>query len=97
VGYQTVKILDITTGAGKMSLMQLFGTSGIRRLFDEDLVQLALRVGMALGEGYGSVVVASDTRTSAGALKHALISGLWSGRSQLPLPSPARRRTRSGL
>jgi phosphoglucosamine mutase len=62
-----------------MSLMQLFGTSGIRRLFDADLVQLALRVGMALGKGYGSIVVASDTRTSAGVLKHALISGALSG------------------
>ncbi len=59
--------------------MQLFGTSGIRRLFDEGLVQLALRVGMALGKSYHSVVVASDTRTSAGVLKHALISGVLSG------------------
>ncbi|MDD4984525.1 MAG: phosphoglucosamine mutase [Dehalococcoidales bacterium] len=58
--------------------MQLFGTSGIRRLFDEDLVQLALRVGMALGKSYHSVVVANDTRTSAGVLKHAVISGILS-------------------
>ena len=57
-----------------MSLMQLFGTSGIRRLFDEGLVQLALRVGMALGKSYDSVVVASDTRTSAGALKHDFLT-----------------------
>ncbi|MDD5590779.1 MAG: phosphoglucosamine mutase [Dehalococcoidales bacterium] len=58
--------------------MQLFGTSGIRRLFDENLVKLALRVGMALGKSYDSVVIASDTRTSAGVLKHALISGILS-------------------
>ena len=56
--------------------MQLFGTSGIRRLADKNLIQLALRVGLAVGKVYGSVVVGSDTRTSSDAMKHALISGL---------------------
>lgn len=56
--------------------MQLFGTSGIRALFDENLVLLALKVGLAVGRLYGNVVVGSDTRTSGGVLKHALISGL---------------------
>ena len=56
--------------------MKLFGTSGIRDLFDHSLVYLALKVGLAVGKVYGSVVVGSDTRTSSNALKHALTSGL---------------------
>ncbi len=56
--------------------MRLFGTSGIRALFDSGLVSLALKVGLAVGKVYGNVVVGSDTRTSSDALKHALISGL---------------------
>ncbi len=56
--------------------MKLFGTSGIRGIFDSDLVQLALKVGLAVGEIYGSVVVGCDTRTSNDAMKSALISGL---------------------
>ena len=62
-----------------MSLMQLFGTSGIRRLFDENLVHLVLRVGLALGKTYRSVMVGSDTRTSSGVLKYAFMSGILSG------------------
>ena len=56
--------------------MQLFGTSGIRRVADKDLIQLALKVGLVVGEVYGNIVVGSDTRTSSDAMKHALISGL---------------------
>jgi phosphoglucosamine mutase len=56
--------------------MQLFSTSGIRRVADKNLIQLALEVGLAVGKVYGSVVVGSDTRTSSEAMKYALISGL---------------------
>ncbi len=56
--------------------MQLFGTSGIRRVVGKDLIQLALKVGLAVGKVYGGVVVGSDTRTSSEAMKYALISGL---------------------
>jgi phosphoglucosamine mutase len=56
--------------------MRLFGTSGIRRLFDSNLVYLALKVGLALGKIHGNVVVGGDTRTSSPVLKHTLISGL---------------------
>ncbi len=56
--------------------MQLFGTSGIRTVADKNLIQLALKVGLTVGKLYGNVVVASDTRTSSEAMKHALISGL---------------------
>ncbi len=58
--------------------MYLFGTSGIRRVVDKELVQLALKVGLAVGEIYDRVVVGSDTRTSSCALKHALVSGVLS-------------------
>ncbi|GAI33284.1 unnamed protein product [marine sediment metagenome] len=56
--------------------MHLFGTSGIRRVADKNLIQLALKVGLTVGKIYGSVVVGSDTRTSSEAMKHALVSGL---------------------
>jgi len=56
--------------------MRLFGTSGIRGVVDKNLVQLALRVGLAAGNIYSNVVVGGDTRTSSDAVKHALISGL---------------------
>ena len=56
--------------------MSLFGTSGIRRLADRDLVQLALQVGMAIGTLHKRVVVGRDTRTSGNAIRHAVTSGL---------------------
>ena len=56
--------------------MQLFGTSGIRSIANKDLIQLAQKVGLAVGNVYGRVVVGSDTRTSSEAMKHAFISGL---------------------
>jgi len=56
--------------------MRLFGSSGIRAVFDKDLLTLAFRVGLAVGRNHGSVVVGTDTRTSGGAMKHAVISGL---------------------
>ena len=56
--------------------MPLFGTSGIRGVADGNLVQLVLKVGLAVGKVYRNVVVGGDTRTSSDALKHAFISGL---------------------
>ncbi len=56
--------------------MSLFGTSGIRRVADRDLVQLALQVGMAIGTLHKRVVVGRDTRTSGNAIRHAVTSGL---------------------
>jgi len=57
--------------------MQLFGTSGIRRIADEALFQLAFKVGRAVGQLYGNVVVGTDPRTSSDAMKHAVTSGLF--------------------
>jgi len=56
--------------------MGLFGTSGIRRLFDKDLLELALRTGLAVGGVCKNVVVGGDTRTSTAAMKNAVIAGL---------------------
>ena len=56
--------------------MKLFGSSGIRAVFDSRLLMLAFRVGLAVGKDHGNVVVGRDTRTSGDALKHAVVSGL---------------------
>lgn len=56
--------------------MRLFGTSGIRAVFDRDLLDLAFRVGLAVGRNHSNVVVGTDTRTSGDAMKDAVISGL---------------------
>jgi phosphoglucosamine mutase len=56
--------------------MHLFGTSGIRRLADRSLVELALQVGLAVGTLYDNVVIGRDTRTSGSALRHAVTAGL---------------------
>jgi phosphoglucosamine mutase len=56
--------------------MRLFGTSGIRAIFDKDLVNLAFKVGLVVGRSHVNVVVGSDTRTSGDVMKHAVLSGL---------------------
>jgi phosphoglucosamine mutase len=56
--------------------MKLFGTSGIRAVFSRELLDLAFRVGMAVGGSYRSVVVGMDTRTSGDAMRHAVMAGL---------------------
>jgi phosphoglucosamine mutase len=72
--------------------MRLFGTSGIRRVADRSLVEIALKTGLAVGQVYKSVVVGIDTRTSSNAVKHALISGLLSAGAECydagTLPTP---------
>lgn len=54
--------------------MNFFGSSGIRATFDRDLLDLALKVGLAVGSRYGSVVVGRDSRTSSVTLRNALTS-----------------------
>jgi phosphoglucosamine mutase len=56
--------------------MSLFGSSGIRTVFNKDLLNIAFRVGVGVGKTYRNVVVGTDTRTSRDAMKHAVISGL---------------------
>jgi phosphoglucosamine mutase len=56
--------------------MKLFGTSGIRRLADLDLIRLAFEVGLAVGSQYTNVVIGRDTRTSGSAMRHSVTAGL---------------------
>jgi len=57
-------------------IMQLFGTSGIRAIADEELARLAFKVGLAVGNAYRKVVVGGDTRISTEVIKHAFTSGV---------------------
>ena len=56
--------------------MRLFGTSGIRRLVDQDLIHLAMKVGLAVGSLYNNIVIGRDTRTSGSTLLHGVMSGI---------------------
>ncbi len=56
--------------------MRLFGTSGIRAVVDSWLIQLAQKVGLAVGGLYSRTIIGCDTRTSSSAMKQAVTSGL---------------------
>ena len=57
--------------------MSRFGSSGIRGLGNVDVTpQLALRVGMALGELYGDTIIGRDPRLTGPMLHHALSAGV---------------------
>jgi len=62
--------------------MNLFGSSGIRTTFNQDLLSLGLKVGLALGYHYDSILVGGDTRTSTTALKSALKAGILAAGSE---------------
>jgi phosphoglucosamine mutase len=62
--------------------MKFFGSSGIRAVFDKDLLNLAFKLGLAVGRQYHNVVVGRDTRTSSDAMKHAVIAGLLAAGTQ---------------
>ncbi len=77
----------------------MFGTSGIRAVVDNWLIQLALKVGLAVGQLHGSVIVGCDTRTSSGAMKQAVTAGLLAAGARsfdagvLPTPTLAKATT----
>jgi phosphoglucosamine mutase len=56
--------------------MKKFGSSGIRAVYDKDLLETAFRVGEAVGKMYCNVLIGRDTRTSGDAMRQAVISGL---------------------
>ncbi|MHC1625067.1 MAG: phosphohexomutase domain-containing protein, partial [Methermicoccaceae archaeon] len=57
--------------------MALFGSSGIRGVVGEELTyELAMHVGMVLGETHHRVCVGTDVRTSASMLEGAITTGL---------------------
>jgi phosphoglucosamine mutase len=54
----------------------LFGSSGIRRRFDKELLHIALRTGSALAAHSSDVLLGMDTRTTSPILSHLVISGI---------------------
>jgi len=54
----------------------LFGSSGIRRRFDQELLHIALRTGSALAAHSSDVLLGMDTRTTSPILSHLVISGI---------------------
>ncbi|MDD1687668.1 phosphopentomutase/phosphoglucosamine mutase [Methanoregula sp.] len=56
----------------------LFGSSGIRRTFDQTLVDTALKIGNVLASGSSDVLVGMDTRTTSPLLSHLVVSGIMS-------------------
>ena len=55
--------------------MKLFGSSGIRGLANKEItVDLALKVGLALGRSHGSAVIGRDPRVSSEMIECALVT-----------------------
>lgn len=54
----------------------LFGSSGIRRKYDQVLVDTALRVGSSLAFRSRDILVGMDTRTTSPLLAHMVVSGI---------------------
>ncbi|MFA4860314.1 phosphopentomutase/phosphoglucosamine mutase [Methanoregula sp.] len=54
----------------------LFGSSGIRRKYDQILIDTALRVGSALAHRSSDIVIGMDTRTTSPLLAHLVVSGI---------------------
>jgi phosphoglucosamine mutase len=54
----------------------LFGSSGIRKLYDSDLVEIALKVGSVLATHAGTIVIGRDSRRTGPVLANCLISGI---------------------
>ncbi|HJJ94431.1 MAG TPA: phosphoglucomutase, partial [Methanocorpusculum sp.] len=73
----------------------LFGSSGIRKLFAQELLSLGPLVGAAVASNAKRVVLATDSRTSRNTLSDVILSGLISGGADVlfggiaPTPSVA--------
>lgn len=57
-------------------MIMLFGSSGIRRLFDQTLIDTALKLGPVLASGSSEVIIGMDTRTTSPLLSHLVIAGI---------------------
>ncbi|MGI2336696.1 MAG: phosphoglucosamine mutase [Dehalogenimonas sp.] len=69
--------MSISAGEKRVGLPpRLFGSSGIRRIADQQLVDLAYKVGVVTGEQYGNIVIGGDTRVSTPTIKKALFNGI---------------------
>jgi phosphoglucosamine mutase len=56
--------------------MRLFGSSGIRARYDQNLLETAFKVGLVVGINHKNIIVGRDTRTTGDAMKHAVMAGL---------------------
>ena len=54
----------------------LFGSSGIRRKFDQTLLDTALKIGSVLASQSSDILIGMDTRTTSPLLAHLVISGI---------------------
>ncbi|MFA4877386.1 MAG: phosphopentomutase/phosphoglucosamine mutase [Methanoregula sp.] len=54
----------------------LFGSSGIRRKYDQVLIDTALKVGSALAYRSSDIIIGMDTRTTSPILSHLIVSGV---------------------
>ncbi len=59
-------------------VIMLFGSSGIRRKFDQVLIDTALKVGTVIASGSSDVLIGMDTRTTSPLLTHLVVSGILS-------------------
>lgn len=73
--------------------MKYFGTDGIRRLFSEELIQIATKVGYALSKFADNILIAEDTRYTSPILRNAFTSGAIHGGATVTfagiMPTPA--------
>ncbi|APV44513.1 phosphoglucosamine mutase [Dehalogenimonas formicexedens] len=56
--------------------MRLFGTSGIRKVFDQELVDVVFKTSAAIGTRYRRVILGRDARTTSDLLRHVSAAGL---------------------
>ena len=62
----------------------MFGSSGIRGIVNKEITpQLALNLGLAIGNIYSEVVVGHDPRISSEMIEHAVVAGLLSAGSKV--------------
>ncbi|MEN6395009.1 MAG: phosphoglucomutase, partial [Methanoregula sp.] len=54
----------------------LFGSSGIRKRFDQSLLETALAVGAVMGERFPDCIVGTDTRTTSPVLARTILAGI---------------------
>ena len=54
----------------------LFGSSGVRQKFGNDLIAIGLSLGSSLASHSGTVLLGMDTRTTSPVLSHAIIAGI---------------------
>ena len=54
----------------------LFGSSGIRRKFDQTLIETALKIGSVLARRSSDILIGMDTRRTSPLLAHLVISGV---------------------